>query len=134
MAVIKTIPLTDRMNLIFRWQYVNRSRQSVLQKWSEFKNSSAEANTFTAYPRDLSRLCRDSRTESSPSTTEMSGRFAIHIGLAVFQKQNLLHLGVGGSTAWAAVRGYNLSGRRIPNLSDIVTRSARESARILCMT
>ena len=43
-------------------------RQSVLQKWSEFKNSSAEANTFTAYPRDLNRLCRDSRTESSSST------------------------------------------------------------------
>ena len=41
------------------------------------QNSSAEANTFTANPTDLIKPLRDSRTESSSSTTEIRGRLVI---------------------------------------------------------
>src|SRR5271169_4861334 len=46
-------------------------RQSALRSWSKFKNSSAEANTFTANPTDLRNPQRASRTDSSSSTIEI---------------------------------------------------------------
>src|SRR5271165_5561863 len=48
-------------------------RQSALRGFSEFKNSSADANTATSRRTDLISLSSDFRTEISSSTTEMRG-------------------------------------------------------------
>src|SRR5690242_4074693 len=41
--------------------------------WADCKNSSAEANSAAPYPTDSARAARDSRTDSSSSTTAMTG-------------------------------------------------------------
>src|SRR6266436_5842609 len=42
-------------------------------KWADRKNSSAEANVWTVYPSDLRRLSVATRTDTSSSTTEITG-------------------------------------------------------------
>src|SRR5258708_19219526 len=57
----------------------SRIRQFVSGTRPELKNSSAEANACTPNLTDLSKPRRDSRTESSSSTTEMRGVLATGI-------------------------------------------------------
>src|SRR5271166_1862524 len=72
-------------------------RQSALRGFSEFKNSSADANTATSRRTDLISLSSDFRTEISSSTTEMRGVIkALHYLHYSGERENLLHLG-GGS-------------------------------------
>src|SRR6267154_675501 len=79
----------------------SRIRQSVSRRRSELKNSSADANTSTPNVTDLSRPRRDSRTESSSSTTEMRAAFStwdlsLRPRSSVFSEQDQLHLRIGG--------------------------------------
>jgi hypothetical protein len=48
-----------------------------LRGWTEFKNSSAEADTLTSRPAELIRPSSDSRTEISSSTTATSGAIEV---------------------------------------------------------
>src|SRR6266478_7395694 len=49
------------------------TRQPVLPRWADLKNSSAEANVSTPKPTDRRRFLRDRRSDSSSSTTETTG-------------------------------------------------------------
>src|SRR6476661_2420823 len=46
--------------------------QDVLFKWTDRKNSSADANVWTVYPCDLRRLLVAARTDASSSMTEIT--------------------------------------------------------------
>jgi hypothetical protein len=45
----------------------------VLFKWTEHKNSSADANAWTVYPSDLTRLLVEVRMDASSSMIEITG-------------------------------------------------------------
>src|SRR5262245_16012014 len=72
-------------------------RHSALRVWSEFKNSSAEANTLTSRLTDLISRSSDLRTEISSSITEIRGAISPPLFYNRRIEQDLLHLS-GGST------------------------------------
>src|SRR5258708_38784433 len=56
---------------------MSRIRQLVRTATSDVRNSSADEKASTENPKDLSNSGRDSRTDSSSSTTHTSGGAAI---------------------------------------------------------
>jgi len=102
-------------------------RQSGLRGGAEFKNSSAEANTFTFRRTDLISLSSDLRTETSSSTTATRG--AILMLLFLHTKGEEIYY----TFVVVYVRADYLC-ERIPRFCAILTRSAKESAHIFCMT
>jgi len=84
-------------------------RQSPLRAWSEFKNSSAEANTFTSKRADLISRSSDRRTEISSSTTETKGARLILYPLITCGRKK-------STTPWwrTIAIGFSLSSRAKP--------------------
>src|SRR5580658_1933913 len=56
---------------------MSRSRHLVLEVWREARNCSADEKVRTENPSSLSKSGSDSRTDSSSSTTQTSGRVFI---------------------------------------------------------
>src|SRR5215467_14645080 len=110
-------------------------RQSVLRRSSALKNSSAEANTATANPTDLIKPLRDSRTESSSSTIEISGiltMLTFHLwchGLSVQGlRKKIYYTLVYAAKGYLRYGSYGFLARGMPSFSAILTKSANESA------
>ena len=59
-------------------------KQSLFFKSSDARSSSAEENVYTPYPNSWSKPGKDSRTDSSSSMTDTSGRLTIRIARPSF--------------------------------------------------
>ena len=53
--------------------WMNRYLPPLSWKWGDRKNSSADANLWTMYPSDVRRFSVATRTDTSSSTTEITG-------------------------------------------------------------
>src|SRR5208282_3724514 len=65
-------------------------RQSASPSWSEFTNSSAEANVLTANPTDLTSPQSASRTDSSSSIIEIRGGSATQQTSPVLPQRSII--------------------------------------------
>src|SRR5262245_36440529 len=82
-------------------------RHSALRGWSEFKNSSAEANTLTSRLTDLISRSNDLRTGISSLIYEITSAISSPLYYNRRMEQDLLHLS-GGSTGLRVVAGSPL--------------------------